>query len=389
MSTEPLQQQNILRWMPRDAQAQAQDTEPTEHTALWSSASGAAMPKKVVAVDDSLTADEAYRLAAQGTALLWQGDYHNARQLLSAMARRLPVFSRLDGESVAQSFYRYRQGRTQRAKMLGRVLVPLAPGPSVPLRRAPDVSEAWLLAAGPVEEPAVAPLQDILGAVGALEWRRNGLFVQELDAVIYPHYGTFAPVRSEYLGLMEGLELPSKELAFDIGTGTGVLAAILAKRGIKHIVATDSEPAAIACAKENLANLGLSDTVEAVQVNMFPEGKAPLVVCNPPWLPGTVNTLLDNAVYDPKSRMLKAFLSGLAKHLEPGGEGWLIISDLAEHLGLRSREELAGWIAAGGLEVLDKVDTPARHPRSMDRSDPFFDARSQEVTSLWKLGVKP
>ncbi|MDD0858611.1 hypothetical protein NHF46_14325 [Arthrobacter alpinus] len=42
-----------------------------------------------------------------------------------------------------------------------------------------------------------------------------------------------------------------------------------------------------------------------------------------------------------------------------------------------------------GLEVLDKVDTPARHPRSMDRSDPFFDARSQEVTSLWKLGVKP
>ena len=378
MSTEPVQQPNIIRWTHNGA----------EQSALWVSASGAAMPKKVLAVDDSLTADEAYRLAAQGTALLWLGDYHNARQLLSAMARRLPVFSRLDGESVAQAFYRYRQGRTQRAKMLGRVLVPLASGPAVALRRAPDVSQAWLLAAGPVEETTVAPLQDVLGSIGALEWRRNGLFVQELDAVIRPHYGTFAPIRSEYLALVNSAALPSKELAFDIGTGTGVLAAILAKRGVKKVVGTDTEAPAIACAQENVADLGFSDSFEAVQMSMFPEGKAPLVVCNPPWLPGTANCVLDHAVYDPKSRMLKAFLAGLAKHLEPEGEGWLIISDLAEHLGLRSREELLGWIDAGGLQVLEKLDTPARHPRSMDTADPFFAARSQEVTSLWKLAAK-
>jgi hypothetical protein len=30
--------------------------------------------------------------------------------------------------------------------------------------------------------------------------------------------------------------------------------------------------------------------------------------------------------------MLRGFLAGLAGHLEPGGEGWLILSDLAEHL---------------------------------------------------------
>ena len=34
-----------------------------------------------------------------------------------------------------------------------------------------------------------------------------------------------------------------------------------------------------------------------------------------------------------------------------GGEGWLILSDLAEHLGLRSRDELLGWIAQAGLTV--------------------------------------
>ncbi|WP_449373291.1 methyltransferase [Arthrobacter psychrolactophilus] len=378
MSTQLTQSEPTLSWMQGDV----------EHTARWFSASGASAPKKVQAVDDSLTADDAYRLAAQGTAMLWQGDYHNARQLLSAMARRLPTFSRNEGEDVAKAFYRYRQGRTQRARMLGQLLVPLTEGPAVALRRAPDVSEELLAAAGPVEEDTVVTLQEVLGAIGAYEWRRNGLFVQDLDAVIYPHYGTFAPIRSEYLGLVAQAKLPSTELAFDIGTGTGVLAAILAQRGVKHIIATDSEPRAIACAQENLKNLGLADSVEAMQTNMFPEGRASLVVCNPPWLPGTANTLLDHAVYDPKSRMLKAFLTGLKDHLEPGGEGWLIISDLAEHLGLRSRDELLTWIENAGLAVLDKLDTPARHPRSMDGNDPFFDARSKEVTSLWQLGLK-
>ncbi|MDJ0314938.1 class I SAM-dependent methyltransferase [Arthrobacter sp. H35-D1] len=378
MSHEPLPPAPTLSWTEAD----------TEHTALWFSASGAAAPKKVQVVDDSLTADDAHRLAAQGTAMLWRGDYHNARQLLSAMARRLPVFSRHDGEDVAKAFYRYRQGRTQRARMLGLLLVPLEEGPAVALRRAPDVAEAWRAAAGDVAEAMVAPLQDVLGAVGAFEWRRNGVFVQELDALIHPHYGTFAPIRSEYLGLVEQAPLPSRELAFDIGTGTGVLAAIVARRGVKHVVATDSEPRAIACARENLTALGLADVIEARLGDMFPEGRAPLVVCNPPWLPGTANTLLDNAVYDPKSRMLKAFLNGLSGHLVPGGEGWLVISDLAEHLGLRSREELMGWIEKGGLEVLDKLDTPPKHPRSMDRSDPFFAARSKETTSLWRLGAK-
>ena len=383
MSTQPSQPATTVAWTQGDA----------ERTALWFSASGAPAPKRVQAVDDSLTADDAHRLAAHGTAMLWQGDYHNARQLLSAMARRLPAFSRNDGEDVAKAFYRFRQGRAHRSRMLGLLLVPLEPGPAVALRRAPDVSEAWLAAAGQVEEPTVAPLQDVLGAVGAWEWRRNGLFVQELDAVIHPHYGTFAPIRSEYLGLVAQAARPAAggapaSLAFDIGTGTGVLAAILAKNGVQRVVATDSEPRAVACAVENLASLGLADTVDVVQGDMFPEGRAPLVVCNPPWLPGTANTLLDNAVYDPKSRMLKAFLAGLPKHLEPGGEGWLIISDLAEHLGLRSREELLDWIAQAGLEVLDRLDTQSSHPRSMDRSDPFHDARAREVTSLWKLGVK-
>ena len=61
--------------------------------------------------------------------------------------------------------------------------------------------------------------------------------------------------------------------------------------------------------------------------------------------------------------MLRGFLDGLAAHLTPGGEGWLILSDLAEHLGLRSRDDLLDMIARAGLRAVDRIDTrPRRAP---------------------------
>lgn len=83
--------------------------------------------------------------------------------------------------------------------------------------------------------------------------------------------------------------------------------------------------------------------------------------------------------------MLRAFLSGLAAHLEPAGEGWLILSDLAEHLGLRSRAELLAAIAAAGLKVAGRIDARPVHPRVRDAADPLYSARAKEITSLWRL----
>jgi hypothetical protein len=86
--------------------------------------------------------------------------------------------------------------------------------------------------------------------------------------------------------------------------------------------------------------------------------------------------------------MLRGFLAGLAAHLTPGGEGWLILSDLAEHLGLRPRADLLVAIEAAGLEVLGRIDARPSHPRVADAADPLHAARAAEVTSLWRLGVR-
>jgi len=198
----------------------------------------------------------------------------------------------------------------------------------------------------------------------------------------------FSPIRSEYVDLVADAPLPSSVLAFDIGTGTGVLAAVLARRGVSHIVATDQDPRALACARENLARLELTDRVEVVQADLFPEGKAPLVLCNPPWVPARPTSPIEQAIYDPESRMLSGFLSGLAAHLEPGGEGWLLLSDLAEHLELRTRAELLAMFDQAGLVVLGKTDIRPHHPRASDQADPLRAARTAEITSLWRLGIR-
>jgi len=347
-------------------------------------------PKRVFIADDTMTADAAYRLACEGTALLWRGDFQNARQLLQALARRAERKPRRKQNpsfpiSPAESFHLHRQAQSQRARTLAMLLIPLEADYSIPLRRAPDLRQACLEAYGAGGESSVASLRELLGLIGAHEWRKKGVEIPALGARIHPHYGVFSPVRGEYVELVAQAPLPSVELAFDIGTGSGVLAAVLARRGVAHVVATDQDERALACARDNLARLGLAGQIEVVQADLFPQGRAPLVVCNPPWIPARPSSTIEHAVYDPDSRMLRGFLNGLTAHLTPGGEGWLILSDLAEHLGLRTREELLGMIVAAGLKVLDRMDVRPRHPRASDAADPLHTARAAETTSLWRL----
>lgn len=355
-------------------------------SARWHSESGTAAPARVVVADDSLKADTAFRLASEGTGLLWRGDFQNARQLLQALARRIDRRPRKEVAPEA-AFNAHRQAQSQRARTLGMLLLPFDDNYVIPLRRAPDVAQACLEAYGPPKGPFVASMRELLGLIGAHEWRKKGVFVPAIDARIHAHYGVFAPVRSEYIELVAQAPLPATRVAFDIGTGTGVLAAVLAKRGLAKVVATDQSPSALACARENLGRLGLAGKVEVLDADIFPPGRAGLIVCNPPWLPARPSSPLESAVYDPGSRMLKGFLAGLAQHLEPGGEGWLVMSDFAEHLGLRTRESLLQMIEEAGLRVVARSDTKPVHPRAADKTDPLYAARAAETTSLWRLAA--
>jgi len=380
-------------------------------SAVWHSENGIAPHKKVVTADDTLTADDAYRLACEGTAILWRGDFQNARQLLQALVRRIDKPSKkskraakkvakpsevLVQKSAKDIFNQHRLIQSQRARILGMLLIQCNPDHTIPLRRAPDLSQASFEAYGAATQSYVVSLRELLGVISAHEWRKNGLPIladgNGEPICVHPHYGVFSPVRGEYIELVCHAPLPKtldvKSIAFDIGVGTGVLSIILAMRDVQKIVATDQDDRAIACAKENIALLNLGSQIEIVKVNLFPEGRASLIVCNPPWIPARPSSTLEHAVYDSDSHMLKGFLAGLKDHLLPQGEGWLILSDLAEHLELRNRQELLSWIEDAGLVVLGRIDTKPKHPKAFDESDSLHFARAVEITSLWRLGIK-
>ncbi|PJX23878.1 methylase [Advenella sp. S44] len=360
-------------------------------TIKWQSEAGFGVPARLEYADDTWPADQALKKMRNGVGLVWRGDFQNGRQLLRALGRRLDKKNKRSGDhstllSMAERFHRYRMQQAQRARLLGLLLVQVESDNAIALRRAPAWKEALLQVYGPSHPPMLVSYRELLGVVGAYEWRRKGVPVAGCDFLIHPHYGVFSPSRAEYLSLFRQAPLPADcGCAFDIGTGTGVLSILLAKRGVARIIATDSSPRAVTCAQENVERLGLGKQIEVQAREFFPDGRADLIVCNPPWLPGKVTSSLDAAVYDPNEQMLTGFVQQARQHLQADGQIWLIMSDLAELLQLRALHALQQLFADNGLRVLAVYQTKPAHARAEDASDPLHEARTKETTSLWCL----
>ncbi|MFV2029263.1 methyltransferase [Neisseria sp. S1] len=329
--------------------------------------------------------------AYTNTASIWQGDFHNAKQVLSAIKKRIrkPAKSTIIQQAPAIAFHHHRMQQAQQSRLLNMLAIEIQPGFQLDLPRAPDIHAALTdIYPHPNEQPFAMPLNLLLGLIGAHEWHKKGVDIAQIGGKIHVPFGVFSPLRGEYLQLAAEAPLPNQcQTAFDIGTGSGVLAILLAKRGIPHITATDTNPNAINCARRNIEQSGTARQITLQQTDLFPEGKADLIICNPPWLPAKPTSAIETALYDPDHQMLKGFLAGIGKHLNPQGEAWLIISDLAEHLGLRTPQFLHQSFQTASLKLLAVHSIKPRHAKAADTTDPLSFARNQETTYLYRLSL--
>lgn len=145
----------------------------------------------------------------------------------------------------------------------------------------------------------------------------------------------------------------------DLGTGTGcILLTVLAERPGATGVATDMSEAALAVARQNAADLGLSDRAEFRRADWFAgvDGAFDLILSNPPYIAAAEMAGLAPEVRDwePPGALspggdglaaYRAIAAGAGPHLSAGGR-------LLVEIGPTQGAAVAALFAAAGLRDL-------------------------------------
>ena len=245
----------------------------------------------------------------------------------------------------------------ERRQKLHRLLM-LAQGDSLmDVQHSPDTAglQEWL------QKPTgdavfLIPVRRLQRILTDMRRAREGIFIEMLDGVItiFPH--VYVPTDQsvpamfkEYKHLMEGKRV------LDMGTGSGILALLAARLGAATVLATDSNPNAVANASLNAERSGLSNIVEVRgPADLFDAAQGETfhtILFNAPWIQGEPQTLYDTANYDPGYRVLDAFLQGVPAHLAPDGAVLLQYSDVSQRSGENSMGHLEDSVTANGLRI--------------------------------------
>ena len=182
-----------------------------------------------------------------------------------------------------------------------------------------------LVATGPVQEAV------------AVSWPRRA-FDEETGLTVVAHGAAFAGSRVD-IGTRQLLAVldqavPTAVDVVDLGCGTGVLAAAIAReRPSVRVVATDQSAVAVASAAATAETNGVADRVSVVRADSgdaLPEASADLVLLNPPFHAGAA--VVDDLAW--------SMFTAAARLLRPGGELWVVFNS---HLGHRpALERLVG-----------------------------------------------
>ncbi len=85
-----------------------------------------------------------------------------------------------------------------------------------------------------------------------------------------PAFGTgHHPTTAAVIGLLDHLagQRPRPQLALDMGTGTGILAIVMARLWRCPVLAVDNDPAAVSCARENVARNRVAGWVDVIEAD--------------------------------------------------------------------------------------------------------------------------
>lgn len=146
--------------------------------------------------------------------------------------------------------------------------------------------------------------------------------------------------------MAEHISVTPEDKVLDMGTGSGIQAVTAGHSGAK-VMAVDINPEAVRFASRNVTANALDDIVTVLEGDLFssldPQHKFSVILFTPPYLEGTPETLLDNALYDPDKNLLIRFFKDAKEYLRPGGYIQMIYSSIAGNEKAISVAEQSGW----------------------------------------------
>ena len=143
------------------------------------------------------------------------------------------------------------------------------------------------------------------------------------------HPQVYEPAEDTFL-LAENLAVREGDTALDVGTGTGLIALLMARKAC-YVLGVDINPMAVELAKENAGLNGIKN-VEFRLSDLFENvsGKFDVVTFNAPYLPGEPEELIDLALVGGKNgrEVLEGFIEEVPDYLKPGGTVQIVQSSI-------------------------------------------------------------
>lgn len=285
-----------------------------------------------------------------------------------------------------QSFQGQREARSAFHELSNRIFLKIVSN-RLHVRKAPEIG--WLKVLYPGLTEFLLPFPRVQGLNSSWQWYEKGIFIPVLRTKIHPWYGTYFPTRFEHLEIFENWlknYRGQKELAIDVGTGSGVLTYQMLKHGFAKVCGTDSNPNAIIGIDEYQDKNQLQSKVHLFHGDLFAGCglTSELIIFNPPWLPAVYNPGgIDAAMYY-EPDLFPGFFAEAVKHLKPDGRVVVLFSNLAEFTNPETEHPIKSELENGRRFQKEQFVEKQVRPASK-KTKRNHDRRSDEKVELWVL----
>lgn len=296
----------------------------------------------------------------------------------------------LEKQHKQTTFNEQRNFRSEYNTLSNRLLISISNN-KLKVKKSPEIG--WFKILYPDLTQYLLPFPKVQGLNSAWQWYKKGINIPGLTKKINPFYDTYFPTRFEHLDLFNdwlSTTKISKNTAFDIGVGSGVLTFKLLQHGFDKIIATDTNPNAIIGMKKALASTKTSgSTVDLRYGNLFSDcnNLADLIVFNPPWVPINHEIKgIDKAIYYDE-HLFPEFFEAAANRLTPDGRLVLIFSNLAEVTNVTNQNPIELELLNNSRFEKDQLLTkPVSKASNKTKRNQNW--RKDELVQLWVLKLK-